>query len=457
MSGHVSAKDRRRTFLKDGTMTYRHFLGAGALAVAVSLAITGCANQKTVKPSAEEPQAEPTERYSQLAQTDDGPTTQPLAHHTDLNLGSGSNTQDILAQKTAAYAEEVERLLKARAAEKAAGAGVAPTTRPAAAKSEVTFVEPSKLPPAQNPAAAKAQSVAKGPAAPEEKKPTIHELLDTAPAAANQATKIPVGNEQVAVPATPAVDVKTAPPQPQGLRQQAPDLAMSSDELARKLGERIKSDPLDVAAHLDYQLLQMLNGESVPELNAIASLPQEDREIISAIMDGLSNFRSNIRGGANGLLKDKTGPIAEMGDRVRNQATLSIPSLKICRDVTQYGVYEPFTSTRFVQGDKHLMVVYCEVQNFASQLNSKGLWETKLKYEVLLYTDSNDAALQVWQQKATPVVDQCHSRRRDFFIAKLMELPQDLPVGGYLMKVSIVDEMANRIAEATVPLQIVAK
>jgi hypothetical protein len=432
-------------------MTYRHFLGAGALAV--SVAITGCANKKTARPSAEEPQAEPTERYSQLAQTHDAPATQPTGH-TDLNLGS-SNTQDILAQKTAAYAEEVDRLLKARAAEKAAAA--APTTKPSAAKSEVTFVDPGKLPPAQNPAPTKTQAVAKGPAVPQDTRPTIHELLDTAPAAANQATKIPVGNEQVAVAATPAVDVKSQPQQPQSIRNRVPDLATSSDELSRKLGERIKSDPLDVSAHLDYQLLQMINGESVPELNAIAPLPQEDREIVSAIMDGLSNFRSNIRGGANGLLKDKTAPIAEMGDRVRNQATLSIPSLTLCRDVKQFGIYEPFTSTRFVHGEKHLMVVYCEVQNFASQLNSKGLWETKLKYEVLLYTDSNDAALQVWQQKPTAVVDQCHSRRRDFFIAKLMEVPQDLPVGGYLMKVSIVDETANRIAEATVPLQIVAK
>jgi hypothetical protein len=90
-----------------------------------------------------------------------------------------------------------------------------------------------------------------------------------------------------------------------------------------------------------------------------------------------------------------------MGDRVRNPATLSIPSLTLCRDVKQFGKYEPFASTRFVRLSKHLMVVYCEVQNFVSQLNSKRLWETKLKYEVLLYTDSNDAALQVWQQKPT--------------------------------------------------------
>ena len=60
------------------------------------------------------------------------------------------------------------------------------------------------------------------------------------------------------------------------------------------------------------------------------------------------------------------------------------------------------------------MVVYCEVANFVSQLNSKSLWETKLKYEVLLYTDSSDAALQVWQQKPTPVIDQCHGRRAIF-------------------------------------------
>src|SRR5262245_58855031 len=115
-------------------MTYRHLLGASALFA--SVAITGCANKKAPKPAAEELKQEPHERYSQLAQTDT-PATQPSAGHTDLNLGS-SNTQDILAQKTAAYAEEVERLLKARAAEKAAAGAGTPTAKPSAAKSEVT-------------------------------------------------------------------------------------------------------------------------------------------------------------------------------------------------------------------------------------------------------------------------------------------------------------------------------
>ncbi|MGB7157698.1 MAG: hypothetical protein WBD40_06505, partial [Tepidisphaeraceae bacterium] len=286
----------------------------------------------------------------------------------------------------------------------------------------------------------------------------IHQLLDTAPATANRATAIPSDGAQVAVKPTPAIDVK---PQPQAAqpKQAAPDITpgtTTSDALARKLSERIQADPLDVSAHLDYQLLKLINDQSVPELNAIAPLPQEDREIVSALLDGLSNFRSGIRTGGNALLAQKVGPIVQMGERVGNQSTLGIPTLALCREVTQYGVYEPFGSTRFPFGEKHLMVVYCEIANFASQANANNLWETKLKYEVMVYTDS-DKSLQVWQQKPTPVVDHCHSRRRDFFIAKLLELPQDLPIGPYLMKVSIVDETANRIAESTVPLQIVAK
>ena len=449
-------------------MTYRHFLGASALFVSISTAITGCAKQQQPPQGTAEEQPQQVERFSQLAQTEGQQSPSDDAKHTDLNVSSGA-TEDILAAKTQSYAEEVERLLAARAAEKTAAlkqqeaqratpvppAAATPTTKPAgaAANSQVVFADPKQLPP---PSAAQSPAVAQIPASSDGKKPTIHQLLETAPAAANQATHIPAPGEPVAAATvTPVIDVK-----PQAApRQQVQDVTAaqgSSDALARKLADRIKADPLDVAAHVDYQLLQMVNDRSVPALDVISPLPQEDREIVSALLDGLSNFRNGIRTGGNALLSQKVAPLVDMADRVRSQTTLSIPSLVLCRDVKQFGVYQPFENNRFPLGEKHLVVVYCEVANFVSQLNSRSMWETKLKYEVLLYTDS-DAALQVWQQKSTPVIDHSHSRRRDFFIAKLLELPQDLPIGGYLMKVSIIDDTANRIAEATVPLQIVAK
>ena len=447
-------------------MTFRHFLGASALFVSVSAAITGCANKQRRPNGTAEEQPQQVERISQLAQTDPGQAPADEPKHTDLTVGS-DKTEEILAQKTQSYAEEVERLLAARAAEKAAAVKqqqeqqtapptpvtpAAPTTKPAAAKSQVVFADPKQLPPA---AATPTGAVAQAPAAQDKKDRTVIQLLDTAPATANQATHIPgPGEPAPAAAVTPVVDVK---PFPTGARPQIPAQAgLTADALAHKLAERVKADPLDVGAHVDYQLHLMLNEQSVPELNSIAPLPQEEREVVSALMDGLSNFRNGIRNGGNTTLPNKLGPLIEMVDRIRTQSTLSIPSVVLCREVTQFGVYQPFENHRFLFGEKHPVVVYCEVANFVSQLNSRSFWETKLKYEVLLYTDS-EKALEVWQQKSTPVVDQSHSRRRDFFIAKLLELPQDLPIGGYLMKVSIIDDTANRIAEATVPLQIVAK
>jgi hypothetical protein len=38
-----------------------------------------------------------------------------------------------------------------------------------------------------------------------------------------------------------------------------------------------------------------------------------------------------------------------------------------------------------------------------------------------------------------------------------VRLPANLTIGRYLLKVTIVDQFANRIAETTVPLQVVAK
>src|SRR5215218_1627368 len=146
-------------------MNYRLSIGAGALLL--SFAFNGCAHKPAQHPESVDEQP-PVERYSQLAQQGDGTTADAEKHHTDLKLDS-SKTQDILAQKTASYAEEVERLLAARAAEKAVGTknpistgpqlppgarqvSPAPTTKPAAAKSEVTWVDdPKQLPPVATP------------------------------------------------------------------------------------------------------------------------------------------------------------------------------------------------------------------------------------------------------------------------------------------------------------------
>ena len=98
--------------------------------------------------------------------------------------------------------------------------------------------------------------------------------------------------------------------------------------------------------------------------------------------------------------------------------------------------------------------MYCEVANFASNRNAKQQWETRLRQELVLYTEFG---VPVWNDRTETIVDTARNRRHDFFVNKRIVIPGNLSIGRYLLKVSIIDEQANRVAEQTLPIVIMAK
>jgi hypothetical protein len=233
----------------------------------------------------------------------------------------------------------------------------------------------------------------------------------------------------------------------------APILA-TSDELYRQLDKAVRENPRDTRAQLDLQLLLMLQDQQTPNLPLMAGLPQEDRELVTAVLDGLNNFRSTLRSDNNLLLSRKIEPLLRSADRLRAQAELSIPTLVLCRKVEGFGVYEPIEPARFIAGQEHPVIVYCEVANFSSITNAQERWETRLTEEAVLYTETG---LPVWQDKPRTVVDVSRNRRHDFFLVRMIKLPANLTIGRYLLKVSITDEQARRVAEATLSIAVVAQ
>ena len=232
------------------------------------------------------------------------------------------------------------------------------------------------------------------------------------------------------------------------------DTSVSAGDLDLALSKQIGAHGKDLWAHLDFQLLQFLKDKPTPQLDTLAKLPGEDRELISSVMDGLTNFRNALRADNNMLMSRKVKPLLEMADRVRAQADLTIPAVALCTKVDGFGVYEPIEPARFTAMKEHRVIVYCEVDNFASHQNDKKLWETRLSQEVVLYTESG---LPVWTDKTETIPDFARRRRHDFFIVKPTKLPGNLAIGRYLLKVTIVDQQANRVAEATIPVQFVAQ
>lgn len=230
---------------------------------------------------------------------------------------------------------------------------------------------------------------------------------------------------------------------------------VSMDAIAARIASRAKDYPADLSAQVDDQLAKYLRDESVPDMSTLSGLAPEDREMLSAILDALSNFRSQIRADNNMLLSKKIHPLVELADRLRSQAELSVPTVALCTGVQAFGVYEPLDPARFIAGTRQEAIVYCEVENFLSQPNDKNLYETRLTQSIVLYTEAS--GLPVWSAPKDTIVDQARRRRHDFFLGKKIFLPPTLTIGRYLLKVTVEDQQAHHIAENTVPVEIVAQ
>lgn len=395
-------------------------IGAGVALTA--LVYAGCA----AKPK---PSAKPARRTA--------PTPAAVAHEPgsrpDASADAGAAeaptitpaevTPRSVAQHTELYAQNLESLLAKRAgaahAEPAKQTEPAPTTAPASA--EVV-------------------------------KPAANEQLKVEPGAPEKVVEVP---EKVVAAPAPQVR-RSAKPQAADDAAQvafAKTVSPTSDQLLKKLAARVKEYPSDVAAHLDYQLLQFVRDEPVPELASVAPLPAEDRELLTALLDGLSNFRGALRGESNMLQSKKVSPLLEMSDRLRALGELTIPAAALCTKVDRFGVYDPMEPAQFHAGANNEAVLYCEVANFSSQLNSSRQWETRLKHEAVVY---NETGLNVWTIKADTVSDASRNCRHDFYVVRKLRMP-NLPVGRYLLKVTVTDLQVSRVAEATVPIQVVAQ
>lgn len=223
--------------------------------------------------------------------------------------------------------------------------------------------------------------------------------------------------------------------------------------IQKKLSTRVEEDPTDLSAQLDLQLSRFLHDEPVPQMSELSKLPPEDRELLAAMCDALSNYRSIVRSDDNALNSVKARPFIDMADRIHARADLTISGLTLCRKVSTFAVYDPIQPLVFSTEGLKRFVVYCEVDGFLSQLTGDGKWETKMSLDLRLYDDHN---MQVWMMQGKPTTDLAARRRRDFFLNQLVELPMKMPAGHYMLKARVTDLLGTRIAEQTIQFEVKA-
>jgi hypothetical protein len=389
-----------------------------------------------------------------------------------------------LAKKTESYAKAIETSVAKRAETKqaavttAAPKGEAPTTpapatpapatsspaNPAPKESLVQWLDPSEFrigppePQKDSSAAKSASPFSTTPIAPTTPVAAAPQKIEQKPPVQ---TTLTLANQEAAVaaPAQPApADTANSPitiaPDSKAETASSVTMTAGADAFELRIAKRAREYPRDVSANLDNQLLMFLRDESVPQLNSLSGLPTEDRELISAVMDGLSNFRNTLRQDNNMLLSRKIRPLTDLADRLSTQADLSIPTLTLCTKVEGFGRYDAIEPAHFVAQKEQQAIVYLELENFSSKQNDAKMWQTDVTQEAVLYTEDG---LQVWADKTQRIQDLCRNRRHDFFLRTLVKFPGNLTVGRYMLKVTIVDQQANHVAEASLPIQMVAQ
>ena len=300
----------------------------------------------------------------------------------------------LLARKTSEYASRVSRALSQQ-----------PATQP----SIVQWTQPAQHPADSN----------NGQSAPPSAAATANEPATLAAAHLKEDSGLPLILPESAdqIPAAPSESAGTP-------------VTVSTDEYELKLRKLVQDYPRDLGDQLDYQLLRLVRDEPTPDLTVVSQLSSEDRDLLLALMDGLTNFRAAARGDGNLMLNRKIEPLVEMAERLRSQGQLAIPTVAFCTQVDSFGVYRPMASSRFLAGRENDLIVYNEASNFTSVQGNDTIWRTRLRQEMVLYTDTG---LAVWPEKSN---GQTFLRPVAPSPARLFHLPADptsvVPGGGKL-------------------------
>lgn len=256
------------------------------------------------------------------------------------------------------------------------------------------------------------------------------------------------------------------------------------EALAQALRERAQGATHPLADYAAAAALESLK----PGLMADAEAPS------SPIWAGLSPSEratlSSVRLAAAGLarLRETDADPAQFErdlERARapfaSSAGVTIARASLASRVEGFGRDVPFASTTFQAGRPTRAILYVEMGRFghrAARATDPGFatlaqapagprpagtgaepiaYAVELSQELALFNATDSTP--VWSRPEQTVTDVSRNKRRDFFLVREIELPANLSVGSYTLRVTVRDRSASgaEAAETSIPITIVTE
>lgn len=215
-------------------------------------------------------------------------------------------------------------------------------------------------------------------------------------------------------------------------------------EVALSPGEQVRRAAI-------ARLLSMTAGDIEAAMQPIDGLQTTEQEYyrhqIKALYDTLDPSGTPVA--------SRRWSLAMLSQRKAHENLAAVSNLEVnnaafCTSVESFGVVQEFPANNFKPDQEFLL--YCEIDNFVSEQVKAGGFETQLQgnYEIV---DANGRRVAYVDLPMDSHI--CRNRRRDYFIAYRMHMPQNISSGKYTLKLTIEDMKGPKFGQAELPFQIV--
>lgn len=216
---------------------------------------------------------------------------------------------------------------------------------------------------------------------------------------------------------------------------------LEQEVAALPVGTTPASQAAYIRKHVALRLLYLMGDHQERALTAIPGIPPAEQEFWQQLLWGVINSLDVEHMPQS---KDRaTQTITQLNSAVRRlqeQADLQIRNVAFCRQILYFGNYEKLPRNEFSPGQEALL--YAEIDNFKSEPTAAGQYRTLLRSSVEILSPSGELRKQI-EFPATE--DLCSTYRRDYFHNYQFRIPERIPLGPHILKLTVFDELSGKL------------
>lgn len=208
---------------------------------------------------------------------------------------------------------------------------------------------------------------------------------------------------------------------------------------------------------LDDRIMHVIAGEYAQARKPLRLVTDEQQALARSLIETLIVSRDEFHLGNQDSAATKMN--LELDNLVRSLGKVSdlrIPRLELCpiNGVRGYGNFDRLEPAEFVTGLPIGLATYCEIQNLRTQQDSNGWYRSQFDMRTTVLTAGGEVILELDDKG---IEDRVATERRDFFVARPIQLPATLSPGSYVIKTTIKDTLGEKVAQARAEFRVTVR